>query len=134
MKQEEVPQDKSNLSTKNVRELCYAIDKDGNYTTVLSQGWEPKTIALNNSIQEIEERIERARTEVKEGKVSPIVYYMELHKMDLIVLSDYVGMWQWRIKRHFKPSIFAKLSGTVLKKYADAFDVTVSQLTNYKGD
>lgn len=134
MKEEEVPQDKSNLSTKNVRELCYATDKDGNYTTVLSQGWEPKTIALNNSIQEIEERIERARIEVKEGKASPIVYYMELHKMDLIVLSDYVGMWQWRIKRHFKPSIFARLSGTVLKKYADAFDVTVSQLTNYKGD
>ena len=134
MKEEEVPQDKSNLSTKNVRELCYATDKDGNYTTVLSQGWEPKTIALNNSIQEIEERIERARIEVKEGKASPIVYYMELHKMDLIVLSDYVGMWQWRIKRHFKPNIFARLSGTVLKKYADAFDVTVSQLTNYKGD
>ena len=60
MKKEEVPQDKSSLSKSNVRELCYATDKDGNYTTVLSEGWEPKTIALNNSIQDIEERIQKA--------------------------------------------------------------------------
>lgn len=133
MKQEEVPQDKSNLSTKNVRELCYATDKDGNYTTVLSEGWEPKTIALNNSIQDIEERIERAKADVKAGKTSPIVYFMELNKMDLMVLSDYVGMWKWRIKRHFKPSVFAKLNNKILNKYAAAFEVTVEQLKNYKG-
>jgi hypothetical protein len=134
MKQEEVPQDKSNLSTKNVRELCYATDKDGNYTTVLSEGWEPKTIALNNSIQDIEERIELAKADVKIGKTSPIVYFMELHKMDLMVLSDYVGMWKWRIKRHFKPAVFAKLNNKILKKYAEAFEVTVEQLKNYKGE
>lgn len=134
MKKEEVPQDKSNLSTKNVRELCYATDKDGNYTTVLSEGWEPKTIALNNSIQDIEERIEQAKSDVKAGKTSPIVYFMELHKMDLIVLSDYVGMWKWRIKRHFKPTVFTKLNDKILNKYADAFEVTVEELKNYKGE
>lgn len=134
MKQDEVPQDKSNLSKKNVKELCYAIDKDGNYTTVLSEGWEPKTIALNNSISEIEERIEKARQEVRAGKSSPIVYFMELHKMDLNILASYVGMWKWRIKRHFKPAVFKKMSDRSLAKYARVFDVSVEELKNFKGE
>lgn len=133
MKQEEVPQDKSSLSKSNVRELCYATDKDGNYTTVLSEGWEPKTIALNNSIQDIEERTEQARSDFKAGKVSPIVYFMEYHKMDVPTLASYVGMWQWRVKRHFKPSVFATLTTKVLTKYAAAFEISIDELKNFKG-
>ena len=131
MKKEEVPQDKSSLSKSNVRELCYATDKDGNYTTVLSEGWEPKTIALNNSIQDIEERIQKANQDIKEGKSSPIVFFMELHKMDVPTLASYVGMWQWRVKRHFKPAVFAKLNDKVLAKYAEAFEITVDELKHY---
>ena len=134
MKLEEVPQDKSNLSKNNVRELCYATDKDGNYATVLSEGWEPKTIALTNSIQDIEERIQEAKSKVQSGITSPIVYFMELHKMDLTVLSDYVGMWQWRVKRHFKPSVFATLNDKILMRYADAFSIKIEELKNYKGE
>ena len=33
MKKEEIPQDESNLSKSNVKELCYATDENGNYTT-----------------------------------------------------------------------------------------------------
>ena len=61
MKKEEIPQDESNLSKSNVKELCYATDENGNYTTGLSTGWEPKTIALENSINAINERIEEAK-------------------------------------------------------------------------
>lgn len=134
MKKEEVPQDESNLSKTDLKELCYATDSEGNYTTALSTGWEPKTIALNNSIKDIEERVENARMAVKEGKLSPIVYFMELTKMDWMTLADYVDMWQWRVKRHCKPSIFKKLSDAKLAKYAEAFDITVDELKNFKGD
>ena len=106
MKKEEVPQDKSNIESVNMRELCYATDKDGNYTTALSSGWEPKTVALNNSMDVIRERTEAARLKVMAGQISPIAYFMEKSKMDLGILSGYTGMWQWRIKRHFKPRIF----------------------------
>lgn len=134
MKQEEVPQDKSNLSKNNVRELCYATDKDGNYTTVLSEGWEPKTIALTNSIQDINERIETAKGNLKAGKISPIAYFMEVHRMDVQTLSSYVGMWKWRVKRHFKPNIFKMLNDRVLEKYAATFEISVKELKNYKGE
>ena len=134
MEKENVPQDKSNLTKNNVKELLYATDENGNYTTTLSTGWEPKTIALSNSIDEINERIAEAKQQVKTGEISPISYYMELNKMDLTILSSYVGMWKWRVKRHFKPVVFTKLSDSILKKYADAFSISVSELKNFKTD
>ena len=134
MKKEEVPQDKGNLSKNNIKELCYATDEKGNYTTALSTGWEPKTIALQNSLEDINERIEQAKEDVKKGKVSPIVYYMELHKMDWIILSSYVDMWIWRVKRHGKPSVFKRLSNRILLKYAEAFEISVEELKNIKGE
>lgn len=134
MKKEEVPQDKSNLSKGNLKELCYATDENGNYTTALSSGWEPKTIALEQSMQEINERIEQARADVKAGLVSPIVYFMEVCKMDWSTLSSYVSMWTWRVKRHGKPSVFKKLNDKILAKYAEAFEISLEELKNYKGE
>ena len=113
MKENEVPQDKGNLSKSNMKEL---------------------TIALSNAIDEINERIATAKEQVKKGEVSPIVYFMECSKMDIAVLSSYVGMWQWRVKRHFKPAVFAKLNDTMLQKYAETFNISVAELRNFKTD
>lgn len=132
MKKEEVPQDQGNLSNKNMKELVYATDEKGNYTTALSTGWEPKTIALTNSIDEISERIALAKTQVANNEVSPIVYFMEYSRMDVGILASYVGMWQWRIKRHFKPKVFANLKDSVLQKYAEAFNISIQELKNFK--
>ncbi|MCC9017855.1 MULTISPECIES: hypothetical protein [Flavobacterium] len=132
MEKEKVPQDNGNLTKNNLKELLYATDENGDYTTTLSTGWEPKTIALSNSIDDINERIAEAKQQVEIGEVSPICYYMELNKMDLTILSSYVGMWKWRVKRHFKPSVFAQLSNTTLQKYADAFEISIAELKNIK--
>ncbi|HEY6143044.1 MAG TPA: hypothetical protein VIV55_06370 [Flavobacterium sp.] len=132
MKKEEVPQDKGNLSNANMKELVYATDEKGNYTTALSTGWEPKTIALSNSIEEINERIAIAKAQVENNEVSPIVYFMEYCRMDIAILSSYVGMWQWRVKRHFKPKVFAKLNDKILQKYAETFNISINELRNFK--
>ena len=134
MKKEEVPQDKGNLSNKNMKELVYATDEKGNYTTSLSTGWEPKTIALSNAIEEINERVALAKQQVKNGEMSPIFYFMEVNKMDLDILSSYVGYWKWRVKRHFKPSVFSKLNDKILQKYANVFSISVSELKNFKAN
>jgi hypothetical protein len=131
MKKEEVPQDQSNLSKSNIKELVYATDENGNYTTTLSSGWEPKTIALSNSLDEINERIAIAKLQVLNGDVSPIVYFMELNKMDISILSSYVGKWKWIVKRHFKPSVFIRLNERTLQKYADAFNISITELQNF---
>ena len=61
------------------------------------------------------------------------MYFLELSLMDLTVLSGYTGFWKWQIKRHMKPGRFQQLSISQLQKYADAFDVTVEELRNFKG-
>ncbi len=131
MKTNEVPQDKSHLESVS-REVYYAVDENGEYKKALSSGWDVKTIALENALEEIERRVQDAKTRVLENKTSPIEYYMELHKMDLTVLSSYVGMWQWRVKRHFKPSVFKKLSSKILQKYADVFEISMEELQQIK--
>ncbi|SEL69131.1 helix-turn-helix domain-containing protein [Parapedobacter koreensis] len=128
MKKEEVPQDNGSLAKKNVHELCYAVDENGRYTTVPSTGWEAKTLALNESLELIDERIAATRQAVLAGEASPIAYYMELHRMDVSLLASYVGIHRWFVKRHFQPKRFAKLSDKTLRKYADTFGITIEQL------
>lgn len=130
MKKTDVPQDKSNLKSSGFKELCYAVNEKGEYTTEKSTGWEPKSIALNNAIEDINERVAIAKDKVESKQTSPIAYYMELAKMDLPILASYVGMWQWRVKRHFNPKKFIKLSNKVLQKYSDVFEITIEQLKN----
>ncbi|OBQ54708.1 hypothetical protein JJL45_14950 [Tamlana sp. s12] len=132
MKKHDVPQDKSNLESTKSKELCYAVNEKGEYTTAHSSGWEPKTIALDNAIAEVNARIENARQNVINNKTSPLEYFMEVHKMDVPILASYVGMWQWRVKRHFKPKVFAKLSNKILQKYADVFEITITELKEIK--
>lgn len=133
MKKEEVPQDQSSLSENDITEVCYALDENGNYVKVPSKGWTPKTIVQNETLQLIEERAQEALQNLKNDTASPIPYFIELNKMDINILSDYTGIWKWRIKRHFKPNVFRKLSEKTLAKYADAFDIEIDYLKNFKG-
>jgi hypothetical protein len=134
MKKDAVPQDESSLSKKNIKELCYAVDEAGNYTTVLSQGWKPKALAMELSLQDIQERAEQAKEGIRNGTLSPIAYFMEINKMDLNILAGYMGMWRWRVKRHLKPRVFRKLSTRILTKYAEVFQISVTTLKNYTGE
>lgn len=133
MKKEELPQDKSALASMT-RELMYVKDKEGKYTTDLSTGWEVKKDALDNAWDDIKERVEAARVAVKNEEKSPVYYFMELRLMDFPVLSGYTGFWTFTIKRHMKPGVFRSLSEKKLAIYAKAFDISVEELKNFKGE
>ena len=132
MKKNEVPQDESKLEKANIKDMVYAVDENGDYVTELSTGWNPKSIALDNAIKQIEERVEAAKERFLKNESSPLEYYMELNKMDLSLLASYVGIWKWRVKRHFKPSVFKKIPRKTLEKYAEVFDISVEDLQNIK--
>ena len=133
MKKENLPQDKSALE-KVTRELCYVKNEDGKYTTGLSTGWEVKKDALDNAWEDINERVKEAAAAVKNGEKSAVFYFMELRLMDLQLLSGYTGFWKFNIKKHFKPEVFKNLSEKKLSVYAKAFDISVDELKNFKGD
>jgi len=128
MKKSEIPQDRGSEDPSNFNELYYATNEKGDYVTGKSTGWDPKKIALDNAIEEIQERAENAKQRVLNKETSPIEYYMELNKMDIPILASYVGFWLWRVKRHFKVKVFNKLSEKILKKYADLFEISINQL------
>jgi len=127
MKKDEVPQDVSALG-KLTKEVCYATDSDGKYTTALSSGWDVKITALDTAWGDIDKRIASARQQVLDGKASQLLFFMEYRLMDVGIVAGYTGFWKWQIKRHLKPDAFNKLSDNQLQKYAEAFNIKVEDL------
>ena len=128
----EVPQDKKNFKDgdKAPKKVMYVTTQDGSYTQTQSAGWEAENLALEQAWEEIETQLKEEKILVQENKVSPISYYMKKNRMDLPILASYVSMWQWRVKRHLKPTVFKSLSDSILKKYADAFNISIEELKN----
>ena len=131
MKIKDLPQDPSVLD-KFTKDVVYAEDDAGNYTTGLSRGWEVKAEALNIAWQDIEQRINDAKLKVNNGEASPVLFFMELRLMDFLTIAAYTGFWQWQIKRHINPALFKKLSDKKLKKYAAVFDISIDDLKRLK--
>ncbi len=131
MKKEEIPQDDSALKTLT-KEVCYAVDDAGNYTTELSTGWEVKAKALDVAWEDIDQRIADAKQKVLNNEASPLLYFMEWRLMDVPIVAAYTGFWKWTVKRHLKPNVFKKLSEKKLQRYAEAFNVSVEELRRVK--
>ncbi|MEO7215130.1 hypothetical protein [Mucilaginibacter sp.] len=129
MKKQDVPQDLSSLG-KVTKEVCYATDELGKYVTELSRGWDIKITALDTAWGDVELRIADARQKVLNKQASPILFFMEKGLMDIGILAGYTGFWQWQIKRHLKPNVFAKLPLEKLQRYAEVFNVSVDDLKN----
>jgi hypothetical protein len=127
MKKEDVPQDLSSLG-KITKEMCYATDESGKYTTELSRGWDIKISALDTAWQDIKDRVALARQLVLNDKASPILFFMEKGLMDIGIVSAYTGFWKWTIKRHLKPAVFKRLSDKKLQRYAEVFNVSIDDL------
>ncbi len=127
MKKEEIPQDDGALN-KLTKEVVYAVDGTGKYSSELSTGWDVKTKALDLAWEDIEKRIEAAKQKVLNNEASPILYFLELRLMDMTILAAYTGFWKWTIKKHLRPAAFKNLSQQKLQQYADAFNITVEEL------
>ena len=127
MKKEEVPQDLSSLG-KLTKEVCYATDASGKYTTELSKGWNVKIDALDITWNDIEQKVNAAKEKVLRNEASPILFFMEKNVMNINILSGYTGFFKWQINRHLKPAVFKNLSDKKLSKYAEVFNVTMGEL------
>ncbi|PLX76804.1 MAG: hypothetical protein C0615_06225 [Desulfuromonas sp.] len=126
MKKKDVPQ-QGGLNA-GCREINYAVDDDGHYTLESSVGWEAKNIALRQAWEEIIDQLHRVLDEVRAGAKSPLAYHMVKNQMNPILLARYSGIARWRVKRHFKPAVFAKLKQSDLQPYADLFKISVEEL------
>lgn len=126
----EVPQDDEGfLKEGKIRDLCYAIDEEGNYKQVLSLGWQPKNDAMKQAWELINDKAEKIRLRVIKGEASPLAYFIEKNAMTPKLVSQYSGIATWRVRRHLKPMVFKKLNQKLLQKYAEIFSISIKELT-----
>ncbi|MFN8278082.1 MAG: hypothetical protein U0T84_11415 [Chitinophagales bacterium] len=127
MKKEEVPQDDANIMQGKMTKLYYANDGE-DFTGVRSVGWEPENVVLQQAWEEIDHEVADALQQVREGKASPVLYYMKKNIMEPAILAGYIGWPAFVVQWHCKPFFFSKLSKKTLEKYAFAFRISVEQL------
>ena len=128
MKLEDVPQDLKYFEGTVIRDIDYAVDSDGRYKAVQSDGWAPKNEALEVTLQAIDEECQEILEKVKAGKSSPLEYHAARGLMDAELLADYTGFSKRTVRKHFLPENFAKLDEETLSTYADVLRITVEEL------
>ncbi len=128
----EVPQE-GNSTLGGGRKAIYARGADGQVRLVTSAGWQVEEIVTRQALDSLSAQAEEARRRFTQGLASPLEHHMFRARMDLALLSQTTGLWRWRVRRHFRPEVFARLSGKLLHRYAEAMGITVDALRTVAG-
>lgn len=128
MKINEVPQDDVPDYSEGIKKGNYALDDNGKYVMVPSKGWVVDEMINRMAYDEYKVKVEETRKAVLAGQKSPLAYYMELRQMTPEILGKTAGIATFRVKRHLRPEIFAKLKEPVLDSYAKALSITREEL------
>jgi len=122
-----VPQE-GNATLGGHRKLVYARDPQGRVVGAPSRGWEAEEIVTTHAVDVLQAQAQAARERAAAGAASPLEYWMYACRMDVALLSQTSGFWQWRVRRHLQPRHFARLSAAQLARYADALGLSVETL------
>jgi len=122
-----VPQE-DNVTLAGHRKAVYARNAQGMIVITASRGWEAEEIVTTHAVDTLQAQADAALAQVRAGTASPLAYWMYACRMDVALLSQSSGFWQWRVRRHLMPRHFARLSHTQLARYADALGMSVEQL------
>jgi hypothetical protein len=126
MKKQDVPQD-NNITLDGERKAVYAVDDNGEYTVVASSGWEVEETVTSLAVEHYKQLAEEALQQVRQGLASPLKYHMFARRFNVDTLAQATGLFQWQVKRHFKPKVFSKLDTKLLTRYATAMGISVEQ-------
>lgn len=110
------------------RKALYARDTEGKMVIVPSCGSEVDETVTLQAVGRMNALAEDARARVLAGSTSPLEYWMYARRMDVAMLGQISGIWQWRIRRHFHPQRFVHLSPRILARYAEALGLSAAQL------
>jgi hypothetical protein len=128
MKVNDVPQDDVFDYSQGIKKGNYALDDKGKYVMVPSKGWVVDEMINRMAYDEYKAKEEETRKAVLAGQKSPLAYYMELRQMTPEILGKTAGIAAFRVKKHLRPEIFARLKPSVLEAYAKALAITTEEL------
>jgi hypothetical protein len=128
MKVKDIPQDHAK-SLGGETKVVYAESEEGLIGQSQTSGWEVEEMVLGQALGEIRRLAQDAYRRGQQGKTSPLEFYMYQQRMDLPMLAQAVGRFQWLVKRDFSPKRFARLSNEKLAHYAQVLDIDIERLT-----
>lgn len=126
----EVPKE-ANSTLDGIQKVMYAKNDQGEFDRY-RYGSSVEEFATKIAIEEYELLKQECLVRIKQGIASPIEYFMYENRMDLPTLSSAVSMFQFRVKRHLRMSVFQKMSDGLLTRYADAFNITLQDLKDFR--
>ena len=127
MDQDAVPQE-GNATLGGERKVMYARGTDGRMVLVPSRGWEAEEIVTSQAVQALQLLAEQSRERVRAGAASPLEYWMHERRMDIPLLAQTSGFWQWQVRRHLQPAGFVRLSAAQRQRYADALGLSPDEI------
>lgn len=128
MKKSDIPQQPHEMYQGETKAV-YAVNEDGKLEMSQTLGWDVESTVLEEAVNEINRLAIEARDRVRNGQSSPLEYHMYAQRMDLPMLAQAVGRFQWQVKRHFKPKNFQKLRSDQLGLYAHVLGIDVEALS-----
>ncbi|WP_019895143.1 hypothetical protein [Hydrogenovibrio halophilus] len=127
MKKDAVPQ-QADAIYEGETKVLYAQDSDGKLTPTPTQGWEAEIDALKQAVDEIAQLAQDALARAHVGETSPLEYHMYQQRLDLPMLAQAMGRFQWQVRRHFDPKRFARLSDRQRERYARVLGLSPDEL------
>lgn len=127
MRADEVPQESAPL-LEGVTKAAYVLDEHNRYVIVPNGGTEAEIAVTEEAVAWFARLAEEAKRRARRGETSALEYHMFRQRLDVPTLAQATGLWRWRVRRHLRPAVFARLPGPLLARYADAMGVTVAQL------
>ncbi|MDR1424046.1 MAG: hypothetical protein LBI92_05525 [Azoarcus sp.] len=123
----DVPQE-GNATHVGQHRRVYARGSDGRLGLVASRGWEVEEIVTLQATKAFDDLAEAARARGRAGSAAPLEFHMYRARMDEALLAQAVGLWRWRVHRHLRPEVFARLSPALRARYAAALGIDVACL------
>lgn len=107
--------------------MLYVEKDDGTFGSMITGSYLSK-----NYIDDFFEKMEKLRLsllqQLKENHISPIEYYRVIHDFNVFELSRRTEISLFKVKKHLKVKGFKNATVSDLTKYAEVFDVPVSNL------
>jgi hypothetical protein len=109
------------------RVILYVEKDDESYAPVESSSYLSENY-LDDWLGKRQQLEAGLRQKLEKGEISPVYYYMVYQDIGPGDLAKRIGISQRKLRKHFRPEVFAKLDEKILAKYAMVFGINVEDL------
>jgi hypothetical protein len=110
--------------------VLFVEKEDGSYGRVESASYLSSNY-LDDYLDKLKKWDKELKDQLEKGEISPVYYYMIMLEFGEGDLASRVGICRRKLRKHFQMAGFEKISLKLLKRYADVFDVPVSNMLHF---